>query len=190
LEQLPPNELVDLSARTSVAIIADINPRKATELLRTNSAEVGLTALPDAVRENRRLSHGKRFRLGFATSNQEDTPSSTFGNSITTLVAGAGYLAAGRGKQGQFVFGEGDAEGGDVLLEPPDALGAWDGDHRNAKPLLLGVHPGEDGTIAFIMDGPPGGTGTVESITTADNQYQYHVGFGVGITSVAITIVP
>jgi DNA-binding beta-propeller fold protein YncE len=53
-------------------------------------------------------------------------------------------------------------------------------------PRALALTP--DGTIAFIMDGPPGGTGTVESITTANNQY--HVGFGVGITSVAMTIVP
>jgi hypothetical protein len=161
---------VDLSARTSVAIIADINPRKATELLRTNSAEVGLTALPDAVRENRRLSHGKRFRLGFATSNQEDTPSSTFGNSQF-------YVSAiWHGDHNNTVFSISTAT--DTILK----------DYWPFYPRAIAVTP--DGTIAFIMDGPPGGTGTVESITTANNQYQYHVGFGVGITSVAITIVP
>ena len=39
--------------------------------------------------------------------------------------------------------GQGDVQGGDVLLEPLDPLGARDRHERDAEPLLLGVHPGQ-----------------------------------------------
>ena len=62
---------------------------------------------------------------------------------VPGLVAGAGYLAAERIEPGQLVLGEGDVEGGDVLLEPLDALGTGDRDHRDAEAPLLGIDPGE-----------------------------------------------
>jgi Kef-type K+ transport system membrane component KefB len=58
-------------------------------------------------------------------------------------VAGADDLAAQRIQDGELVRGEGDIQGGHVLLEPLDALGTGDRGHANAEPFLLGVNPGQ-----------------------------------------------
>ena len=59
------------------------------------------------------------------------------------LVAGVGDLGGEGVEEGQLVGAEGDVQGGDVLLEPLDPLGAGDRREVDAEALLLGVHPGQ-----------------------------------------------
>ncbi len=58
-------------------------------------------------------------------------------------VPGADDLAAQRVQDGELVPGEGDIQGGHVLLKPLDALGTGNRGHSDAESLLLGVDPGQ-----------------------------------------------
>jgi hypothetical protein len=61
----------------------------------------------------------------------------------SVLTAGASPLAGQRVEGGPLAGGQGDVESIEVLFQPVDPLGAGDGDHRDAEPLLLGIHPGQ-----------------------------------------------
>ena len=58
-------------------------------------------------------------------------------------VAGADDLAAQGVQDGEFLRGQADVQGGDVLLQPLDPLGTGDRRQADAEPVLLGVDPGQ-----------------------------------------------